>query len=54
MTNYRPILLLITISNLLEKAMYERIYHFLDSNIAFFKTNMVSGKPGHACMQFPS
>ena len=36
--NYRPILLLLTISKLLEKLYYCCIYKFLDNNGAFFKS----------------
>ena len=48
MTNYRPILLLITILKLLEKAIYKRIYHFLDSNNVFFK-NQYGFRENRSC-----
>ena len=36
-TNYRPISLLITMSKLLEKCMYKRLYKFLSKNNIFYK-----------------
>ena len=36
-TNYRPISLLITMSKLLEKCMYKRLYKFLSNNDIFYK-----------------
>ena len=48
MTNYRPISLLIIILKLLEKAMYKRIYHFLDSNNVFFE-NQYGFRENRSC-----
>ena len=36
--NYRPISLLITISKLLEKIVYKRMYAFLERNKIFFES----------------
>ena len=36
--NYRPISLLITISKVLEKVLYKRVYNFLDSTGQFYKS----------------
>ena len=47
-TNYRPISLLITISKLLEKAVYKRTYHFLDSNYVFFQ-NQYGFRENRSC-----
>ena len=49
MSNYRPISLLITILKLLEKAMYKRTYHILDSNNVFFK-NQYGFMENRSCM----
>ena len=48
MTNYRPISLLIAILKLLEKAVYKRIYHFLDSNNVFLK-NQYGFRENRSC-----
>ena len=40
MENYRPILLLITISKILEKCVYKRLYGFLEKIIYYTKSNM--------------
>ena len=37
-TNYRPISLLPTVSKLLEKVVHKRIYHFMSSQDAFYKS----------------
>ena len=46
--NYRPISLLPTISKLLEKLIYSRVYSFLDSNGSFFKSQY-GFKKRHLC-----
>ena len=46
--NYRPISLLPTISKLLEKVMYSRIYNFLTENDIFFKSQYGFQKK-HSC-----
>ena len=38
--NYRPISLLLTLSKLLEKIVYERVYHFLNDTNQIYKANM--------------
>ena len=47
-TNYRPISLLPTISKLLEKIMYSRIYSFMDTNQLFFHSQYGFRKK-HSC-----
>ena len=47
-TNYRPISLLITLSKLLEKIMYKRIYDFLDVNHALYDSQYGFRKK-HSC-----
>ena len=47
-TNYRPISLLPTISKLLEKIMYSRIYNFMDMNKLFF-CSQYGFRKKHSC-----
>ena len=47
-TNYRPISLLITVSKLLEKLMYIRVYSFLDSTNQFFDSQY-GFRTNHSC-----
>ena len=49
-SNYRPILLLLTLSKLLEKVVYKRIYDFLNSTNQFFHSQY-SFRTGHSCNQ---
>ena len=49
-TNYRPISLLITMSKLLEKCMYKRLYKFLSINDIFYK-KQYEFRTQHSCEQ---
>ena len=46
--NYRPILLLLTISKILEKAIYSRTYQFLEKNQILFKSQY-GFRSHHSC-----
>ena len=46
--NYRPISLLLTISKILEKLMYKRIYEFLDGNNQFYNSQY-GFRSKHSC-----
>ena len=46
--NYRPILLLLTISKILEKIMYKRTYDFLDGNRQFYNSQY-GFRSKHSC-----
>ena len=46
--NYRPISLLITMSKLLEKCIYHRVYKFLDNNNIFFQ-KQYGFRAKHSC-----
>ena len=46
--NYRPISLLTTISKILEKVVYSRVYHFLD-NIKQIYENQYGFRANHSC-----
>ena len=48
LTNYRPISLLLTLSKLLEKIMYKRVYEFLDINHALYDSQYGFRKK-HSC-----
>ena len=50
MENYRPISLLITISKLLEKCVYKRLYGFLDKNNILYK-KQYGFRTNHSCEQ---
>ena len=50
MENYRPISLLITISKLLEKCVYKRLYGFLDKNNILYK-KQYGFRSNHSCEQ---
>ena len=50
MENYRPISLLITISKLLEKCVYKRLYGFLDKNKILYK-KQYGFRSNHSCEQ---
>ena len=47
-TNYRPISLLITVSKILEKIMYSRVYSFLDTTNQFF-ISQYGFRANHSC-----
>ena len=47
-TNYRPISLLITVSKILEKIMYSRVYSFLDTTNQFCKSQY-GFRTNHSC-----
>ena len=47
-TNYRPISLLITVSKILEKIMYSRVYSFLDNTNQFFDSQY-GFRTNHSC-----
>ena len=47
-TNYRPISLLITVSKLLEKIIYNRVYSFLNTTNQFF-TSQYGFRTNHSC-----
>ena len=47
-TNYRPISLLITVSKILEKIMYSRVYSFLDKTNQFFDSQY-GFRTNHSC-----
>ena len=49
-TNYQPISLLLTISKILEKAMYTRVYHFLCTTGQLF-ASQYGFRKDHACDQ---
>ena len=46
--NYRPISLLLTISKILEKLMYKRMYEFLDGNNQFYNSQY-GFRSKHSC-----
>ena len=48
MENYRPISLLITISKILEKCKYKRLYNFLDKNNIFYE-KQYGFRKNHSC-----
>ena len=48
MENYRPISLLITISKILEKCMYTRLYNFLDKHNIFYE-KQYGFRKNHSC-----
>ena len=50
MVNYRPISLLITLSKILEKCMYSRIYKFVINNNIFYN-KQYGFRSGHSCEQ---
>ena len=50
MVNYRPISLLITISKLLEKCMYQCLYNFINKNNIFY-SKQYSFRSNHSCEQ---
>ena len=50
MENYRPISLLITISKLLEKSIYKRLYNFISNNNIFY-SKQYGFRSNHSCEQ---
>ena len=50
MENYRPISLLITISKLLEKSIYKRLYNFISKNNIFY-SKQYGFRSNHSCEQ---
>ena len=46
--NYRPLLLLLTVSKILEKLMYKRTYEFLDGNNQFYNSQY-GFRSKHSC-----
>ena len=50
MINYRPISLLITLSKLLEKVIYKRLYSFLELNKTLFSSKY-GFRSRHSCKQ---
>ena len=50
MENYRPISLLITISKLLEKSIYKRLYNFINNNNIFY-SKQYGFRSNHSCEQ---
>ena len=50
MENYRPISLLITLSKLLEKCVYKRLYNFLEKNQILYK-KQYGFRTNHSCEQ---
>ena len=49
-TNYRPISLLLTVSKILEKTMYTRVYKFLNDTKQLY-TSQYGFRKNHACDQ---
>ena len=49
-SNYRPISLLLTISKVLEKIMYKRVYRFLNNTNQFYYSQY-GFRTGHSCNQ---
>ena len=47
-TKYRPISLLLTISKLLEKIIYKRLFSFLEKNTVLYN-NQYRFRKGHSC-----
>ena len=50
MENYRPISLLITLSKLLEKSIYKRLYNFINKNNIFYN-KQYGFRSNHSCEQ---
>ena len=50
MGNYRPISLLITLSKLLEKCIYKRLYNFINTNNIFY-SKQYGFRSNHSCKQ---
>ena len=49
--NYRPVSLLITISKVLEKAIYLRVYQFLEQHKVLYDSSMALDQRGPANRQ---